>query len=540
MVYFAFYIGYMFGLKKIAAKIEIPPQGVDADLAIPSFRKNPQALALKIKQMNNPLFQNVAVSGRYVNIKFNYEHLAGTVLEAVNMQRDAYGYNMSGAGKKIIIEYSAPNIAKPMHMGHARNNALGHALVNIYRANGYTVITTNHFGDWGMSLAKIMLAYQKWGDRTAFERDPIPHLLSLYVRITKEIEIMPELEEETRALFKKLEDGDKELRALWQKFREVSVAHFKCVYALMGITFDIWHGESFYEPFINEIIQEALDKKVATQEVGGPVVVNAEQFKLPSYLLRKSDGASLYSARDLAVGRWRLEEYNPDKIVYVVGHDQELYLQQIFKTLGLMGYPEKKFQHISYGVVTLHGKKIATRSGDIVFLEDALQEAIKRAKGISEVGIGAVVFNMLSAGREHDIAFNWDSALNLQGNSAPYIQYGFVRAKAIVSKAQRVKGKMKSVSGDSRFALRNSSEFSLVKLIAWYPEVVRQAHELNAPHLIATFLNNFVQEFNRFYAITPVVTENGADEGKVALVGAVAQVIKNGLWLLGIAVPEKM
>lgn len=524
----------MFGLEKITAQIEIPPPGVDADLAIPSFRENPQALAEKIKQLQNPLFQNVAVAGRYVNILFNFEQLTQWVMSEVGERKERYGWNTSGAGKKIIIEYSAPNIAKPMHMGHARNNAIGHALVHIYRANGYTVITTNHFGDWGMSLAKIMLAYQKWGDRNAFERNPIPHLLDLYVRITKEIEITPEYEEEARALFKKLEDGDKELRALWKKFREVSVADFKRVYALLGIDFDIWHGESFYEPLINGIIQEALDKKKATQEAGGPVVVNLDQFKLPSYLLRKSDGASLYSARDLAVGRWRLEKHNPDKIVYVVGHEQELYLQQIFKTLELMGYNQEKFEHVSYGVVTLEGKKIATRSGNIIFLEEGLKKAIVQAKGIREVGVGAVVFNMLSVGREHDIAFSWKSALNLQGNSAPYIQYGFVRAKAILAKAKSVN----CISPTPN--IQSPHERNLVKLIAWYPEVVRQAHELNAPHVIATFLNNFVQEFNRFYATTPVVTENGVDESRVVLVGAVAQVIKNGLWLLGIEVPEKM
>lgn len=535
----------MFGLEKIAAKIEIPPHGVDADLAIPAFEDNPHALAEKIQHLNNPLFKTVAVAGRYVNITFNYERLTQQVMREVGEQKERYGWNTSGAGKKIIIEYSAPNIAKPMHMGHARNNAIGHALVNMYRANGYTVITTNHFGDWGMSLAKIMLAYQKWGDRNAFEQNPIPHLLDLYVRITKEIETMPSLEEETRALFKKLEDGDKELRALWKKFREVSVANFKRVYALLGIDFDIGHGESFYEPLINEIIQEALNKKVATQEAGGPVVVNLDQFQLPSYLLRKSDGASLYSARDLAVGRWRLEEHNPDMIVYVVGHEQELYLQQIFKTLELMGYDQEKFKHVSYGIVTLEGKKMTTRSGNIIFLEDGLKEAIKRAKGIPEVGIGAVVFNMLSAGREHDIAFSWETALNVQGNSAPYIQYGYVRAQGILRQAQNTVLEKAGVAvtvnpTPSALHLRTAPEAQLVKRIAWYPEVVRQAHKLNAPHVIATFLNNFVQEFNRFYATTPVVTHEGADEGRIALVGAVAQVIKNGLWLLGIEVPEKM
>ena len=307
-------IAGMFGLEKIALKIDLPPEGVAADIAIPSFREDPEAVAEKVRALGSPLFASVSVAGRYVNIVFDPAELARQVVSGVLSAGEKYGMNADGAGAQIVIEYSAPNIAKPTHMGHARNNAIGHALVNLYRANGYETVVTNHFGDWGMSLAKIMLAYGKWGDRAEFEKDPIRHLLGLYVRMTHEAAEDPALEAEAKALFKKLEAGDAELRALWQEFREVSVENFKRVYALLGIDFDLWHGESFYEPFVKEAIAEALEKGAAQygepDEAGGrPVVVDLDKFKLPSYLLMKSDGASLYGARDIAVGRWRLKEY---------------------------------------------------------------------------------------------------------------------------------------------------------------------------------------------------------------------------------------
>lgn len=529
----------MFGLEKIAQKIEIPPVGLTADLAIPCFREDPAAVAEKIRGLGNPLFGNVAVAGRYVNISFNLFALAPSVLGEVAAQKEQYGWNNSGAGKTIFLEYSSPNIAKPMHMGHARNNAIGHSLARLYAANGYTVVTANFVGDWGMSLAKIMFAYQKWGDETEFTKDPIRHLLKLYVRVTEEIVKLPSLEDEARALFKRLAEGDAELRVLWEKFCVVSLTDFKRVYALLGIDFDIWNGESFYEQYIPAMIDEALAKGVAAQAEGGPVVVDFNDPKLPPFLLRKSDGASLYGARDLAVAKWRLTEYpQAEKIVYVVGHEQELYLKQIFKTLGKMGYPEEKFVHVPYGVVTLEGKKISTRTGNIIFLEEGLAEATKRAKGIKEVGIGAIIYNMLSMGREHDIAFSWDAALSLTGNSAPYIQYAFVRAKAILEK---VGADSEAILKTKNYKLETAShEARLLKSIAHYPEAVRQAYALDAPHIVATFLNTFGQEFNRFYDVVPVLEAGESRAFRVALVAASAQVIKNGLWLLGIATPERM
>ncbi len=536
----------MFGLEKIAPKIEVPPAGVGADLAIPCFQESPEEVAEKIRALDNPLFGDVAIKGRYVNISFNLATLAPFVLNEVVEQKEKYGWNNSGAGKTILLEYSSPNIAKPMHMGHARNNAIGHSLARLYDACGYDVLTMNFVGDWGMSLAKIMLAYQKWGDEEAFAKDPIRHSLDLYMRVTEETVKNLALEDEARVLFKRLATGDMALRTLWQKFCDVSIADFRRVYDLLDIDFDVWNGESFYEQFIPAVIDEALAKGVATQAEGGPVVVDFNDPKLPPFLLRKSDGASLYGARDLAVAKWRLENYDAEKIVYVVGHEQELYLKQIFKTLGKMGYPEEKFIHIPYGVVTLEGKKISTRAGNIVFLEEILAEAITKSKGIKEVGVGAIIYNMLSMGREHDIAFSWDAALSVQGNSAPYIQYAYVRATAILRNAQDKFLEKPNSNSEAALKTKNyklktaSHEDRLIKHIAQYPEAVRQAQALNAPHIVATFLNNFTQEFNRFYDTVPVLEAGENRAFLLSLVAAVAQVVKNGLWLLGIAVPERM
>lgn len=532
----------MFGLEKIAPKIEIPPEGVGADLAIPCFREDPQAVAAKVMALGSPLFKFVSVAGRYVNIALDPAHLVPQVINEVIDRGEEYGWNEDGAGREALIEYSAPNIAKPMHIGHARNNAVGHALVNLYKANGWRVTVTNHFGDWGMSLAKIMRAYELWGDRKEFDADPIRHLLGLYVRMTSEIEAHPEYEAEAKALLTRLEAGDAALRATWQEFRDVSVANFKRVYALLGIDFDLWHGESFYEPMMEGVIAEALEKGVAkygdaAEEGGGkPVAVDLELHGLPSFLLKKSDGGSLYAARDLAVVKWRLENYpKAERIVYVVGHEQELYLKQIFKTMGLMGYPADRLRHISYGIVTLDGKKIATRSGNIIFLEDALKEAAVRTKGIVEVGMGAVIYNMLVMGREHDIAFSWEAALSVAGNSAPYIQYAYVRAKSALAKAAVVTPISAPYTGEI-----SGAEMALAKMIARYPHTVRSAHALEAPHIIATYLNELAQEFNRFYAVSPIADAGEAEGMRAGLAHAAAEVMKGGLAILGIGVPERM
>ena len=533
----------MFGLEKIVKKVEIPPAEIDADLAVPIFG-NPalkEDLLKKIKDLNNPLFSEIKIVSNYINIKLDIEKLAPITLESVLGGGDDYGFNDDGAAQTILIEYSSPNIAKPMHIGHLRNTAIGHALTKIYQANGYKVITANYIGDWGMPYAKVILAYQKWGDDQEFAKRPVLYLAELYTRITEEAAANPQLDEEARAIFKKMEDGDKELLSLWEKFRNVSIRYFQEIYKILGVDFDLWQGESFYQKFVEETIKEALDKAIARKESDGPIVVNLDQFKLPSFLLAKSDGASLYGARDLAAAKWRLKNYHPEKIIHVVGHEQELYFKQIFATLGLMGYPQERFSQVSYGLVTMDGKKLSTRAGHVVYLEDLLEETIKEAKGIKEVGIGAVIYSMLSQGKEKDVSFSWENTLNIHGNSAPYIQYGYVRAKSVLEKSPTSSQDVKSIFTSCDDVNIGKTEAKLIKQMAFYPETVRQAKELNAPHIITNFLQNFVQEFNRFYAESPILnTEANVKDFRLALTAASAQVIKNGLALLNIKTPNRM
>ncbi|MEK9184074.1 MAG: arginine--tRNA ligase [Patescibacteria group bacterium] len=518
----------MFGLEKLGYKIEIPPSEVDADLAIPAFKLDKEKAVQLIKALNNPLISEVKIFGNYVNIKLNTDNLAPLIIQDILKQKDKYGANKDNHGKTVIIEYSSPNIAKPMHIGHMRNTLLGNALKNIYKANGYKVVTANYIGDWGTHIGKVLLAHQKWPEIAKQD------LFGLYVKISQEIEKNPDLENEAKELFKKLEEGDKKLRKIWEKFCDFSIKDFKKVYKILGVSFDLWNGESFYQPFIKDILKEVLSKGIAVQEKNGPVVV--ELKPLPSFLLQKSDGASLYSARDLALARWRLEKYKPEKIIYVAGHEQELYFKQIFETLRLLGYSKDKFLHVSYGIVTLGGEKMSTRKGHAVFLEDVLKSAIKKAKNDKVIGIGAVIYNTLAQSNERGISFNWDQILNLSGNSAPYIQYGYVRALGILNKT-----KLPDPSTLKKLVFVEEHEIKLIKMLAFFPEMIKQACHLNSPHIIANYLNSLVQEFNRFYNNNLVLEAPGNIRwSRLMLVETVAQVIKNGLCLLGIQTPKKM
>lgn len=520
----------MFGLEKLGYKIEIPPANVDADLAIPAFKLDKEKAVQLIKSLNNPLVSEVTIFGNYINIKLNTENLAPLVIKDIFQQKEKYGINSDGQKKTVIIEYSSPNIAKPMHIGHLRNTLIGNALKNIYEANGYKVVSANYIGDWGTHIGKILLAYQKWPEIAK------ENLYELYVKIGPEIEKNPNLEKEAQELFRRLEEGDKKLVKIWKEFCEFSIKDFKKVYKILGISFDLWNGESFYQPFIKETLKEVLSKGIAAQEPDGPVVVEFGQEKLPSFLLQKSDGASLYSARDLALAKWRLEKYSPEKVIHVAGHEQELYFKQIFETLGLMGYPKEKFLHVSYGVVTLKGEKMSTRTGHVVLLEDLLKEAVKKANEDKIIGIGAVIYNTLVQSNEKDISFDWGKMLSLEGNSAPYIQYGYVRAMGILKKAGGLPG-----GEPEKFVFVEEHEIKLIKMLSFFGEIIKQAGRLNSPHIIANYLNNLVQEFNRFYNNAPVLEAPGNIKySRLALVEAFAQVVKNGLWLLGIQVPKKM
>ncbi len=510
-------------------QIKFPPAEIEADLAIPCFREDPKKIASKIKRLKLPLIEEIKIEGRYVNLILNKNLLAKQVFNDIEKAGNEYGWAKDG--KKILIEYSSPNVAKPMHIGHLRNNVIGHALENIYKARGNKVTTVNHIGDWGTQFGRLILAWQKWGPKPI----TVENLYKLYVRINKQCEKNKKLEQEARDLFTKLEAGDKKLEKLWDKFRTHSIKEFKKIYKEFDMEFDLWQGESFYQKESEKIIKEALKKGVATKEEDGAIVVDLEKHKLPSYILQKADGSTLYAGRDLAAAKWRLKNNKPARILYVVGHEQELYFKQIFKTLELLGYDAGKLEHISYNLITIKGKKASTRAGRTIFLNDVIKETLHRTKKNKIIGLGALVYNTVSQRRNRAINFDWKKTLNLEGDSAPYIQYGYVRAQSILKKA-----KQKKING--KIVIKTEREIKLVKLLAQYPEIIKQSQLLNEPHLIANYLNDLVQEFNRFYNFDPVLAadESNKIKTRLMLVASVAKTIKNGLALLGIKVPKKM
>ncbi len=382
---------------KLEAPINFPPLEIEADLAVPSFKSNPNKLAEKITALGEPLIEKVEVAGGYVNLTLNKKILAGKILAEVSKFKNKYGWEAK-KNKTILIDYSSPNIAKPMHIGHLRTTVLGMALKNIYLAGGYKVVGINYLGDWGTQFGKLALAWQKFGPAPL----TIENLFDLYVKINQETEKDEQLEQEARDLFKKMEEGDKKLLALWKKFRDCSVKDFKKTYKELGTKFEVWSGESLFKKDALEIIKEAVKKGVATQEYEA-AVVNLEKFGLKSYILAKSDGATLYAARDLAAAKWRFKKYRPEKNLYITGQEQEFYFKQIFKTLSLLGYAGEKMKHIGYNLVTIGGKKAATRKGRVVFLKDVLKEAVKKAKGNKKIGVIALIFNNLSQKRSKPI-----------------------------------------------------------------------------------------------------------------------------------------
>jgi arginyl-tRNA synthetase len=516
--------------------IELPPPEVETDLAIPSFQQSPEAIAKKIRGLREPLIEKAVVTGRYVNLTLDKRLLARAVLSEINKLGNKYGHQPPRR-KKIILEYSSPNIAKPLHIGHLRNTVIGQALGNIYRASGYQVTTENWLGDWGKQYGLVILAYQKWGRGKEFKKKPTQHLFKLYVKAIAQAKKDPKIDDQAREIFRKIENGDKKLLRIWQRFRRASISDFKKTYKIINAKFDIWSGESFYVPFIPQTIQEALQKKAAIKDPTGPVVVDLNKYGLRSYLLVKGDGASLYSARDLATAIYRLKKYQPEKLIYVIGNEQEFYFRQLFKTLELMGYQKSKLARVVYGIVTQKGSKMSTRVGNVTTMEEILKEAVKKASD-PKIGIGAVRYNLLSQSNEKNVSFDWQRILNLQGNSAPYIQYGYIRTQSILKKAgQRPQQKIRMSDIDKL----SPSEEKLVKLLALFPEMVNKSCQLNQPHFVATYLNNLVQEFSRFYNEVPVIKSEGATRNfRLTLVAAVGRVIKNGLALLEIEMPRKM
>ncbi|MCU0680451.1 MAG: arginine--tRNA ligase [Planctomycetes bacterium] len=543
-----------------------PPAHINNDLSFGVFglakelKINPNILAQSLVEAINKsklkFITQAVVLGAFINIDLERVIIYQKLLNEIDALKQEYGNNNSYQGQTVLIDYSAPNIAKPIGVGHLRSTIIGQTLANIYSAVGYNVIKDNHLGDWGTQFGSLIYAYQNWGDEEKVNKDPIRELKNLYVLFHKESEEKPELKDKARELFVRLEQKDPELMALWKRFRDLSLIDFKRVYDLLGVSFDTNIGESYFNEEAEKIADECLVKKVCRLDESGAVVVDPIGY-LPSFLLRKQDGSSLYLTRDLATIAFRVKTFNPEVILYVVGNEQSLHFQQFFAFGRLAGYiPEKiKTEHIDFGMVLSGGKKMSTRRGTLIELDDLINQSQEKAKEIilaknreinikelekivKIISIGAIIYNDLRQTRTNNISFDWDKMLDFEGGSAVYLQYTCVRISSIIKKFEEVYGQIKN----NEFIFVENSEFSLAKKLMLFPELIMKCQKVNYSHHLCVYLEELAQTFNTFYNDVSILkTEDKAlRNSRLVLIESVAIVLRKGLSLLNIKVPDKM
>ena len=478
------------------------------------------------------------------------------VVKEVIAKGDAFGSSDIGAGRKVIVEYSSPNIAKPFHIGHIRSTVIGNSIYKIYDFLGYDAFRINHLGDYGTQFGKMICAYRHWGNKEDVINEPIKTLLSYYTKFHVEVETHPELDDEAREIFAKLEKGEPEEVALWQWFRDESLKEFTRVYKMLGIEFDSYNGESFYSDKMPRFVEE-LKAKGLLEESQGAQIVNLEEYGMSPALITKSDGSTLYITRDIAAAVYRKETYDFYKNLYIVASQQNLHFQQWIKILELMGYEwAKDCVHIPFGLVSLEEGTMSTRHGRVVFLEDVLNRAVDetrkiiREKGVAtenidetakQVGIGAVIFQELSNNRIKDYVFSWDKVLDFNGETGPYVQYTYARAASLMRRAD-AGALAKAQAGDIDVTyIRSDAAYELVKLLEAFPAVVVEAADKYEPSVVTRHIVDIAQSFNRFYHDEHIITDNIEEQAaKLALAQAAKNTIKNGLGLLGIQCPERM
>ena len=536
--------------------LEQPKSSDLGDIAFPAFslakveRKAPQAIAADIaEKIDQSAFEKVVATGPYVNFFLDKSKISDQVIKSVIEAGADYGQQDEGHGQNITIDLSSPNIAKPFSVGHLRSTVIGDALSNIFRKMGYNTIKINHLGDWGKQFGLLMVAYKKWGSKEAVEANPIDELLKLYVRINAEIENDPELDEEGRKWFKKLEDGDPEATELWQWFRDESLVEFNRIYKLLGVEFDSLNGEAFYNDKMDEGVQ-ILEDKGLLKESKGASIVELDDVNLPPAMIKKSDGATLYITRDIATAIYRARTYNFVKNIYAVGQEQSNHFRQLKAVLKKMGFEwSDDMIHVDFGLVTKNRQKLSTRKGNIILLEPTLQEAISRAKAQIEeknpelenkeevahaVGVGAVKFYDLKTDRRNGYDFDLEAMVSFEGETGPYVQYAYARIQSILRKANF------TPSTDATYSLSDPESWEIIKLLQDFSRVVKRAAENYDPSLIAKYAINLAQAFNKYYAHTRILDESPERESRLALSYSTAVVLKEALRLLGVDAPEKM
>lgn len=538
--------------------LETPPNPDMGDFAFPCFklskmlRMGPPAIAGKLADAiaSDAVIDRVECVGGYLNFFLHKSGYAQSIVERVLQQGDQYGSSDEGQGRVICIDYSSINIAKRFHIGHLSTTMIGNALYKIYEHLGYKCVGINHLGDWGTQFGKMIAAYLKWGDREQVERDGVNALVALYVRFHKEAEADPTLEDEGRLWFKKIEDGDPQAVEIFTWFKDVTLRDAKRVYDMLGVKFDSYAGESFYNDKMQPVIDE-LREKGLLEESQGAYVVNLEADGMPPCLILKKDGATLYATRDLAAAFYRKKTYNFYKTLYVVAYQQNLHFKQWFKVVEKMGYDwARDMEHVAFGMVSYEGRALSTREGYVVYLDELLERAVEKARVIidekspnladkdkvaRQVGIGAVVFFDLFNNRIKDIDFRWERALNFDGETGPYVQYTHARCCSVLAKAGQI------AAAPDYAALDNPTAQEVVRTLERFPEVVREACQRNEPSLVTRFSVELASNFNRFYYENHILVEDPAQSAaRVNLTAATASCIRTALSLIGVEAPEKM
>ena len=547
---------------EIKEYIEIPPNSEMGDYAFPCFklarilRKSPQDIANEIgeKIELGDEIAEIKISGGYINFYINKVILVKNVLTEIDEKQEKYGSSNIGNGKNIIVEYSSPNIAKPFHIGHLRNTIIGNSLYKIYKFLGYNTIGINHLGDYGTQFAKLIEGYKRWGNEYNLDENPIEELTKIYVRISdlcKEDESVLEI---CRENFKKLEDGDPYCVELWIRFRELSLKEFQKIYDLLDVQFDSWNGESFYIDKIPQM-EERLEKAGVITESEGAKIVNLEDKGLGVCMIRKANDSTIYATRDLAAIMYRAETYDFDKCLYVVAYEQNLHFKQIFEVAKYLGLPEKcvnGLEHVRYGMTRLATGKMSTREGTAVKVDDLLRESIARVQKIIEeknpemenkheeaekIGIGAVVFNNLCTNIIKDQIFDWNTVLNFNGETGPYIQYIYVRINSVLEKA----GYVPNIEDVDFSLLTDKESMKVISTLYEFGDILKSVVDKNEPSILARYLINLSQSYSNFYNENKIINEDKQlQDARLYLNKAVGTVLKEGCKLLGIKMPDKM
>ena len=519
-----------------------------------SYQKIYEGIGEEIKeklQIDENLISKVEIVGGYLNFFVDKITFVKQIIDVASGKD--FGSTKEGSGKSVCIDYSSPNVAKNFHVGHLRTTIIGNSLYKIHEKLGYKVERINHLGDWGTQFGKLIVAYKAWSSKEQVEKEGIAELLRIYVKFHEEAEKNPELEDEAREWFAKMEQGNEEALAIWQWFKDISLIEYKRVYDLLGIGFDSYNGESFYRDMCHDVVAELKDKNLLVESEGAKIV-DLEEYNMAPCLIMKKDGSTIYATRDLAALLYRKRTYDFSKCLYVTGQEQKLHFSQVFKVVELMGYDWAKTQpvHVPYGLVSLEGAKLSTRGGNIIYAEDILNEAINKIKEVidvknpdledkeevaKKVGVGAIIFNDLYNQRIKDVSFKWEKILNFDGETGPYAQYTYARAASVLRRAG-----VESVDNDiDAEVLSDEFSLALLKEISRFPQVVTDAGERLEPYIVARYVIAVAQAFNKFYNNCQInVEDEKVKKARLKLVCITKNVLKNGLDLLGIQCPERM